>query len=180
MADEPATGKDSRTRVDRILDRIKNNRIAALIIVAAIGLGGLAGLTDSLTRLSRLLPSLSSPDVSGEWHSTASAFYPIGPEIMVLRLQESVDGQVVGNLEFRTLQGEARSRRFDVLDGKRVGKKLSFAFSSGAVLYTPKESITLKESVTGELVGQELRLLYVRQGHTGVPVTARRVEESRD
>jgi len=175
MANKPPL-PNNRTLVDRVLDRIKNNQVAAVIIVLGIGLGALAGLSDSLRKLSEALPSFSSSDVAGEWHSAPAQFYPIGPEIMILRLQESVGNQLIGDIEFRTLQGKTRSNQFDILDGKREGRKLAFAFSSGAVLYKSTESVTLRETVSGELVDGELRLLYVREGHTGVPVTARRVQ----
>ena len=170
---------DNRTRVDRFLDRLKNNRVVAVIIVLGIGLGALAGLSDSLKKLSDVLPSFSSADVSGEWHSAPTQFYPIGAEIMVLRLKESVGTQLMGELEFRTPQGQLRSNSYDVLDGKREGRKVAFAFSSGAVRHASASDkpVVLRETVTGELVGDELRLVYQREGHTGVPVTVRRVQE---
>ena len=81
---------DGRTQVDRILDRIKNNRLAAAIIVIGLGLGALAGLTDSLKKLADAVMGLSTPDLTGEWRTAPAQFYSIrGPEIMVLRLQET-------------------------------------------------------------------------------------------
>lgn len=117
MSNEPEKREDKRTRVDRILDRFKNNRVAAVFIVAAIVLAGVAGVTDSLRKLADALPALSStPDLAGEWRSTPAAFYPVGPEIMVLRLREAVDDRLLGQVEFLTPDGEPRSERFDLLE----------------------------------------------------------------
>jgi hypothetical protein len=149
----------------------------AVVIVIVMGLGALAGLTESLKKLGDVLPSLSAQDVAGEWHTIPAEFYPIGPEVMVLRLQESMGNKVIGTIEFRTPPGEPRSDRFEVLDGKRDGKKLTLVFSTGAVLYSGRsaEPKVLQESVTGEMANGELRLLYQREGHGGISVTARRM-----
>jgi hypothetical protein len=68
-------------------------------------------------------------------------------------------------------------RPFGVLNGKRESKKLALVFSSGAMLYsgTLADPKVLQESVTGELAKGELRLLYQREGHAGIPVIARRM-----
>lgn len=56
---------------------------------------------------------------------------------------------------------------------------MSLSFSSGAVLYTPGQpGRILKESISGELQGGELRLIYVREGHAGVPVSATRARKA--
>ena len=67
---------DSRTLVDQFLDRIKNNRVAAVVIIVCIGVGALASLTDSTRKLSEALSSFSKPGLAGEWTSDTAAFYP--------------------------------------------------------------------------------------------------------
>lgn len=169
---------DSRTLVDRLLDRIKNNRVAAAAILVALGLGALANLTDSTRKLSDVLSSFSSASLAGEWKSDAVAFYPVGPEFMRLHLQEAAAGQVVGTIRFNGA-GHVGARRFELFDGKREGRKLSFSFDSGARLYAGGSgSVPVRETVVGELAGDELRLVYQREGHGGVPLTARRIEQA--
>ena len=91
---------DSRTLVDQFLDRIKNNRVAAVVIIVCIGVGALASLTDSTRKLSEALSSLYKPELAGEWTSDTAAFYPVGPEVMRLRLLETAGGQVLGSVRF--------------------------------------------------------------------------------
>jgi hypothetical protein len=169
---------DSRTLVDQLLDRIKNNRVAAVIIVVCLAAGALASLTDSTKKLFDALSSFSKQDVAGEWASDTAEFYPIGPEVMRLRLREAAAGQVLGSVQFIGPQNASSPREFEILEGKREGKKLSFSFDSGARLYKGAEgkSFPLRETVMGEVAGSELRLVYQREGHGGVPVTARRVK----
>ena len=169
---------DSRTLVDQVLDRIKNNRAAAITIVVCLAVGALASLTDSIKKLSDALSSFSKHDVAGEWASDTAEFYPIGPEVMRLRLREAAAGQVLGSVQFSSPQNASSPREIDILEGKREGKKLSFAFDSGARLHKGAEgqSIPLRETVTGEVAGNELRLVYQKEGHGGAPVTARRVQ----
>lgn len=169
---------DNRTLVDRLLDSIKNNHVAAVIIIASLGIGAIASLTDSTKKLSDLLSSFSNVSLAGEWKSDLAVFYPIGPEFMRLRLQEAVAGQVVGSVQFSGNQ-DIPARKFGLLDGKREGKKLTFSFDSGAHSYEGEgKSVPLRETVIGELVGSELHLVYQRERHGGVPVTARRVPQA--
>ena len=170
----PAATK--RNLVDSTLDRIKNNRVAAAAIVLGICIGAIASFTEATKKLADVLSTLTAPQVSGEWRSGPAAFYPIGPELMVLSLKEAVGGQLIGTIQFHDLQGNPRSDEFGITEGKREGKKLAFSFSSGAVLYKASGGppVLLSESVTGEASASELHLLYRREGHTGVPVTLQR------
>lgn len=170
---------DSRTLVDQLLDRIKNNRVAAFIIIVCVGVGALASLTDSTRKLSETLSSFSRPDIAGEWTSDAAAFYPIGLEVMRLRLSESASGQVLGSVRFSDPQNASPPREFDILEGRLEGRKLSISFNSGAFRILGAEggkSVPLRETVTGEVDGSKLHLVYQMEGHGGVPVTARRTQ----
>ena len=160
---------DSRTLVDRLLDRIKNNRIAAAIILACLGIGGVASLTDSARKLVDALPSLGSQSVAGEWKSDEASFYRFfGQEAVRLYLQQPTGDQVVGTIQFG---GSAQSepRGFQIIDGKRAGKTLTLSFdgSSGR-----------RETLVGDLAGAELHLVHHFEGAAAVPITAHRIAQS--
>jgi hypothetical protein len=160
---------DSRTLVDRVLDRIKNNRIAAVVILAALGVGGAASLTDSARKLGDALPSSGNQSIVGEWKSNETAFYRFfGEESVRLYLQQPTGEQVVGTIQFG---GGAQSepRGFQIIDGKRVGKTLTLLFegSSGH-----------RETIVGDLADDELRLVHHVEDGGAVPLTARRIVQS--
>lgn len=161
---------DSRTLVDRVLDRIKNNRIAAVVILACIGLGAAASLTESTRKLAGALSSMKgSPTLAGEWKSGAAAFYPsFGEEFMRLDLQPAAGDQVIGFVQFSG-NADIRPRRFPILEGRRTGDSVSLLFDSG---------YRVRETVTIDLVGDELRLVYQWQGRAAVTSTARQVVQS--
>ncbi|CAN7730577.1 hypothetical protein LJR130_006225 [Variovorax sp. LjRoot130] len=160
---------DGRTLVDRLLDRIKNNRVAAVVIIACLGIGALASLTDSTRKLTDALSSLTSKSVAGEWKSHAAAFYPsFGQEFMRLHLQEPTADQLVGFVQFSGNE-EMRPRIFPILEGKRSGKSLRLSFDSGD---------RVREIVVGDLAGSELRLVYQREGRGAVSATARHVVQA--
>jgi hypothetical protein len=169
--------QDNRTLVDRTLDRIRNNRVAAVFILVALGLGTLASVTDSVSRLWSVLPSFSSISAVGEWKSERAEFYPAGPEFMRLHLQE-VNGDVLGVIQFSGNEA-ILPRKFDILDGKREGTTVTIAFDGGMhSIGTDGKSTPLRETLNGELAGEELRLVYRRQNHGGVPITARRIAQA--
>ncbi len=160
---------DSRTLVDRLLARIKNNRIAAVVILAGLGIGGVASLTDSARKLGDALPSLGSQSVAGEWKSDEAAFYRFfGQEAVRLYLQQPTADQVIGTIQFG---GSAQSepRGFQIIDGKRAGKTLTLSFdgSSGH-----------RETLVGDLTSDELHLVHHFEGAAAVPITARRIAQS--
>jgi hypothetical protein len=160
---------DGRTLVDRLLDRIKNNRMAAVAIIACLGIGAIASLTDSTRKLTDALSSFTSRSAAGEWKSDAAAFRPpFRREFMRLYLQEPTADQLVGSIQFGGNE-ELRPGNFPILEGKRAGKSLTLVFDSGN---------RARDTVVGELAGSELRLVYQRPGHGAVPATARRVAQA--
>lgn len=169
---------DSRTLVDRLLDRIKNNRIAAAIIIAFLGIGAMANLTDSTKKLTNTLSSLFEASIAGEWKSELAEFYPIGPESMRLTLQEAAAGQTLGRVQFSG-NNQWQPREFDLLNVKREGRRLTLSFDSGARSIGPgPKSTPLRETIVGEIVGGELHFVYQREGQGGVPFTARRITQA--
>jgi len=161
---------DRRSRVDRLLDRIRNNRFAALVIVAALGVGALASFTDSVRKLMDALPSFHSASLAGQWKADeAVTFYPfMGPEFIRLDLQEAAGGQILGAIRFGgSAQADARSAPLS--DGKRNGKSIAF------VLDTDNG---LRESMSGELAGDELRLVAHLEHRGDIAITAHRIAQS--
>ncbi len=169
---KPAGEADKRTLVDRFFERVKNNRVAAVLIVGAIVIGALASLADSTRKLVDLLPSFGAAHVAGEWKSLPTEFYPVGPEYLRLNLQEAVGGQVLGSVAFSGTDSGYDGgvpREFEILDGKLDGKKLTMYFDNG----TPP-----RKQISGEVAGKELHLVFLRDGHSGVPFTASRVAQA--
>lgn len=161
---------DRRSRVDRWLDRIRNNRFAALVIVAALGVGALASFTDSVRKLVDALPSTHGASLSGQWKSDdAATFYPFkGPEFIRLALQEAAGDQVVGTIQFGgSPQADARSAPLS--EGRRNGKSISFVLDTGN---------GLRESMSGELAGDELRLVAHLEHRGDIAITAHRIAQS--
>jgi hypothetical protein len=161
---------DSRTLVDRVLDRIKNNRIAAALVLACIGLGAAASLTDSTRTLAGVVASMKgSPSLAGEWKSGATAFYPsYGEEFMRLYLQEAAGDQVIGFIQFSG-NDDVRPRRFPILEGRRNGNSVSLLFDSG---YRVRETVSVEPAGTG------LRLVYQWQGRAAVAAIAQPVVQA--
>lgn len=160
--------RDSRTLVDRLLDRIKNNRIAAVIILAGLGIGGVASLTDSARKLGDALPSSGSQIVAGDWKSDEAAFYRFfGQEAVRLYLQQPTADQVTGIIQFGGSE-QSEPRGFQIIDGKRAGKGLTLSFdgSSGH-----------RETLVGDLTGDELHLVHHFEGAAAVLITARRLAQ---
>jgi hypothetical protein len=92
---------DSRTLVDRLLARIKNNRFAAAVILVGLGIGGVASVTDSARKLGGAIPPLASRSVAGEWKSDEAAFYRfLGTEAGRLYLQQATTDQVISIIQF--------------------------------------------------------------------------------
>lgn len=161
---------DSRSGVDRLLDRFRNNRFAALVIVAALGVGGLASFTDSVRKLTDALPSWHEASVTGEWKSEEPATFYVfkGPEFIRLKLQEAAGGQVVGSIQFGG-SAQAQARSAPIAEGKRIGKAVSFVLATGNGLH---------ESMSGELAGDTLRLVAHLEQRGDIALTVHRIAQS--
>lgn len=174
MRDE-APKHDGRTLVDRFIERIKNNRLAAALIVAALGIGALANLADSSRKLWDLLPVKGGVQAAGEWKSELAEFYPgSGPEYLRLTLQEAAAGQILGIIQFGG-NADREPREFEIVEAKLAGSKLLLAFESGAMTGAGGQAVPLRHRITGELRGPDLHLVFQRDGHGGVPFTASRI-----
>jgi hypothetical protein len=151
---------DKRSQVDRFLERIKNNRVAAVVIIACLGVGALASLTDSVRKLSDALASPFSKSAAGEWKSDSEVFRPyVGTEFVRLNLTEPISDHVVGSIQF----GGDRDHppiAFPFAEGKRNGKSITLTLAGAS-----------SPTLAGELVGSELHLIY-QHPERGAPFAA--------
>ena len=58
-----AASEKSKTLVDRYIERLKNHPVIAVIVVATVILAGAAQLTDSITKIASIFPSVFHPSV---------------------------------------------------------------------------------------------------------------------
>ena len=160
---------DQRSRVDRLLDRIRNNRAAAVLIVASVGVAALASLTDSVRKLGEALPSAAGKSVAGEWKSEAAVFRPdIGPEFVRLYLAQPTSDRLVGTIQFGGNRDLAPIA-FSLVDGRRSGKTISLTVADGE---------SAPPALAGELAGTELHGIYQHTQRGDVAATFRRVDQA--
>ena len=168
---------DNRTLVDRFFDRVKNNRIAATIVVIGVCMMAFASFTDSMKKLYTSLPALSKIEVEGEWKSEPIDLYGAGPQTMILKLKEVAGGRLTGSLRFYNLQGRPATPDLDVLQGKRDGNKLMFSFDGGVRRTHDAGStyVPVSETLYGEASSDGINFVYEREAHAAVPFSTRRV-----
>jgi hypothetical protein len=168
---------DQRTRVDRMLDAIKNNRIAAVIVILCIGLAALANLTDTLKKLAPLLPGPAKLALDGEWRSEPFDSGSPNPQTLGLRVKEIAEGRLAGTLRFYDVEGKALSPEFDVLEGKRTSNHVAFSFDGGLKRAGASGAplVPVAQSFSGELSDTGLRLVYEREGYTPVAIVAHKL-----
>lgn len=175
MADSPSP---SPSRADRLLDRIRNHRVAAVVIVISTVLGGLASLGDSVRTLAGWLPGAPTPSVAGPWKTDAVDFREAGPEHLRLDLREGPAGEVQGMLTFGGTD-RLPARRLGVLEGHREGKYLKLRYDSGRYLIASGgKTEKWSESLAGEIGADELRLHLLIGPRPEVALMARRIESS--
>jgi hypothetical protein len=161
--------KDNRTAVDRQLDRIKNNRIAAVLIVVAVGIGAAASLTDSMRTLGSALSSFTTKSAAGEWKTQETVFYPdFDKEFLRLHLQEAAGNQVMGFLQFSGNK-QWPPRRTEIIEAKRNGNLLTLSFHYGN---------KVRDTIVAEIARSELRLVLHHAGQAAVATTATRVTQA--
>ena len=168
---------DQRTRVDRMLDAIKNNRIAAVVVIVCIGLAALANLTDTLKKLAPLLPGPAKIALDGEWRSEPFDSGDSNPQLLGLRVKEIADGRLAGTLRFYDVAGQALSPEFDVLAGKRTSNHVAFSFDGGLKRAGAAGApwVPIAQSFSGELSATGLQLVYEREGYTPVAMLAHKL-----
>jgi hypothetical protein len=174
----PSTSPDKRTLVDRTLDRIKNNRAAAAVIIVCIGLAALASLTDSLKKLYTLVPAPSNVSIDGKWKSEPFELYGSSLQTVVLEVREIAEGRLAGVIRFYDSRENPTSPEYEILQGKRESTKITFSFV-GDLKRTPLSGgpmVAVAESISGEVSHSDLKLVYERDGYTPIPLLAHRAK----
>jgi hypothetical protein len=166
------------TLVDRIFLRVKNNPIAAFVIVAATMVIALSTFTDATKKLVALVEKDGRPpvvNVTGKWTTPVLTNPFSGSDTFTL----SFDFEVKGD----TLLGEVRTTgttyRYDVrsgiFDGKIEGNVISF--HTRQVALSGKERIPYKISYRGSVSKDEIDFTFQSDFQEGSPpqkVAARR------
>lgn len=173
---KPSPTPDKRTLVDRTLDRVKNNRVAAAVIVLCIALAGIASVTDSLKRLHQFMPAPSKLALDGQWKSEPFETYGSGPQSIVIQVKEITEGRIAGFVRFYDSQGKPVSPEYDILQGKRESNRITFSFVGGLTRTPPDggPSVHVAESFSGELLHNDFNLIYERDGYTPISFVAHR------
>jgi hypothetical protein len=179
MSQKPVES-DKRTRVDRMLDHVKNNRVIAVLLVFGIGLAALASFTESVKKLVDVVPRIAKPHITGEWRSDPIDLYDSGPQVLVLHFKEVVGGQLTGSVKFLGADGKASSREHGILDGKLEGSRVSFSFDGGfkGRDSSGEYSVIVMESLTGEISKDQIRFVYRRDGSPTKQIILKRVAQA--
>jgi hypothetical protein len=173
----PGHPPDRGTLVDRWMDRLKNNRLAAVLTMLFLAIGALASLTDSTKKLFDSLPSFSSVTVAGEWKSDLADFYGNGPEFMRINLQQAVADQIIGTVQFSG-NHDVPTRSFDIIEVKREGNKLTISFDNGFRPGILSLAEPARDTATGEINGDQFSFVFRRGDRLGLPVTAWRIPQT--
>jgi hypothetical protein len=174
---KPPPPADKRTLVDRFFDRVKNNRIAATIIVVGSCMMALASFTDSMQKLVSNWPSLSKTEVQGDWKSGPVDLYGAGPQTVILKLTELGGGRLTGSLRFYDAAGRPATPDFDVLQGKRDKNRLSFSYDGGVrrTHDSGQTYVPVPETLSGEASSAGISFVYEREGRAAVAFSVHRV-----
>lgn len=174
----PPPTPDGRPLTDRLIARIRDNRIAAGLIIASMLIGGLASLGDATRKVADWLPGPAAPSVAGPWKTGEIDWREAGPEYLRLDLQEGPAGQIRGDLQFGGTD-RLPARRIGLLEGRRDGRHLSLRYDTGRyVIASGGTTRILSETLVGEIGPDELRLRLQIGERAGVAVVARRIEPS--
>lgn len=115
MIPKPAE-PDRRTRVDRVLSRIKNNPAIAALLVIGIGITALASFTESAQKLIALIPHATT-NFDGRWMSVEPDADTTVKTILVFDFKTD-NGELLGTIHHGYAQ--------PLLNGKVAGNKMTF------------------------------------------------------
>lgn len=163
---------------DRLVARIKDNRVAAIVIIAGAALGGVAAFTDSVQKLISLVPHREVV-IDGEWHSAVFTDSSLGnPEPTQYYFQlRSQGGVLFGTVRAVDPPDHPTGRVYAISDGKVDGRKVSWSMIGGWSHENEDGSYTpLKELFSGMLVAPDsMDVIHEVYGGSAVEFTARRV-----
>ncbi len=170
--------KQPSSLVDRLITRLKNNPVVAVLIVTGLLVISLASFTDALTKILSTISDLYHPAVAGQWQSEALTDVQTH-ERYTYSFQIKVDGHRLYGTALRTAPfcEENKEARFGVcgaygrpvaiLNGKRERDIVSFVCDWGEVPQSPFHRVTLRETFRGVLKGNKIR--FVQQDNQNSP-----------
>lgn len=127
--------------VERFLERVRNNRIAAALIIAGIVVTSLASFTDALRKLADLLPEFHRTDVAGSWESEALTDANTEVEYRYLLVLKTDGAQVYGSAariapscrESAEVVCGGYGRQVAIAEGRLDGNRISFVCDWGRI-----------------------------------------------
>lgn len=167
---------DDRTLVDQTLDRVRNHRAAAALILAAVTLSALAGLTDAARRLGGLLPAPRPPSVAGAWATRPTGAFYGYERAIEFTLDTLGRGEVTGTVRVRGPDGALAFREAGLAEGGQTDDAVRLRWR-GNIWLLPGAggpSQPVDETVRARVAGDTLRGVYQRDGHAPVPFVAYR------
>ncbi len=167
---------------DRLVARIKDNRVTAAVIIAGAALGGLAAFTDSVQKLLSLVPHRAVV-IDGEWHSAVFTDSSLGqPTPTQYYFQLRSQGDVLfGTVRAVDPPDHPTGRVYAIGDGKVDGRKVSWSMIGSWSHQNEDGSYTpLKELFSGMLVGPDsMDVIHEFYGGPAVEFPAHRLPPNR-
>ena len=121
-----------KTRYDRLLDRIKNNPIAAMLLIVGTIIIAIAAVTDSVNKISQYFDigkSSTVPNIDGKWTTDIIQYDVLGHDMdfkYILKLSQ-VGDDISGKLSKQYLDlAITRDDSWAVLGGELKGNLISF------------------------------------------------------
>ncbi len=170
------------TRFDRILERIKNNRILAAVLLLGTIVIALSTFTDAVQNLSNLWSGCEhhpATDISGRWRTEETDEKPTYFDFKV------VGNQVYGTVwippTFAMQDGES-----GIIGGRVAGKTVTFTTKHRYVKQqprydpvtrqlSPEEWAEFTASYIGKILGDEIRFLRQTESGYHTELTAKRI-----
>ena len=160
---------DRQSLLDRIMFRLRDNRVAASAIAAGLVLASVATFTDSLTKVADAVRRLAPPvRVSGDWRSEPlrepGTDYPPFQYHFKLKAHGT---QLFGTVYYiDPAGGPLKGAAGAVLNGKIEDNKISFVYLGGW---------NAKEIFYGVVSGDEIDFTYQRDRSIALHFVAKRV-----
>lgn len=166
------------TRPERIMRRIKNNPIVAVLVVGGSIVASLAAFTNAAQRLLSLVgPRDRGPDIAGTWVSDTliNPFAQNDRFLVTFDLSRSAE-TLTGSIRSTSVTG-----RYDVvggiMDGSVDGDHLTFAVLKQALVGS--ETVQYRDLFFGQVASEEIRFTMQSERPWEFPpqeFVARRVE----
>jgi len=164
-----AVMNQNRTRFDRLISRIKNNPLVAILLVIGAIVVALSTFTDVTRNLLSLATTPAAVDVTGRW-ATEELTNPFEErDTFTLRF----DFETFGDTLLGAIRRQSTSSRYGytstngILDGKIENDILSFYTAEEALF--GNERYTYRDSYHGSVSGDEIAFIRQSDRRTGFP-----------